>query len=81
MTPIALDPPRPLDGLLLRLRLQHLRMLVALSESVSIDAAAQRMHLTQSAASKLLGDMERAFARGCLTAGVSACTQLRRAKR
>ena len=53
--------PVRLDGLLLRLRLQHLRMLVALGESRSIHEAARRMHLTQSAASKLLGDMERAF--------------------
>jgi DNA-binding transcriptional LysR family regulator len=45
----------------LRLRLQHLRMLMALGASVSVQEAARRMHLTQSAASKLLGDVERAF--------------------
>ena len=50
-----------LEGVLLRLRLQHLRMMVALAESPSIQEAARRMHLTQSAASKLLGDLERAF--------------------
>ncbi|MGE0800077.1 MAG: LysR family transcriptional regulator [Lautropia sp.] len=55
------NPTARLEGVLLRLRLQHLRMLVALSESSSIQEASRRMHLTQSAASKLLGDLERAF--------------------
>lgn len=50
-----------LEGVLLRLRLQHFRMLVALAESASVQEAARRMHLTQSAASKLLGDVEAAF--------------------
>jgi DNA-binding transcriptional LysR family regulator len=53
--------PVRLEGVVLRLRLQHLRLLVALDESASVQEAARRMHLTQSAASKLLGDVERAF--------------------
>jgi DNA-binding transcriptional LysR family regulator len=55
------EVPARLEGVLLRLRLQHLRMVVALGESASVQEAARRMHLTQSAASKLLGDVERAF--------------------
>ena len=55
------DLPVRLEGVVLRLRLQHLRMLEALGESTSVQEAAGRMHLTQSAASKLLADVERAF--------------------
>jgi DNA-binding transcriptional LysR family regulator len=61
MTLLRKDPQVRLEGVVLRLRLQHLRMMVALGESVSVQEAARRMHLTQSAASKLLGDVERAF--------------------
>lgn len=50
-----------LEASLLRLRLQHLRMLVALAESASVHEAAERVRLTQSAASKLLADLERTF--------------------
>jgi DNA-binding transcriptional LysR family regulator len=61
MAPSRKDPPVRLESVLLRLRLQHLRMLVVLSESASVQDAARRMHLTQSAASKLLADLELAF--------------------
>lgn len=50
-----------LESIILRLRLQHLRLLVALAESESVQEAAHRVSLTQSAASKLLADLERAF--------------------
>jgi DNA-binding transcriptional LysR family regulator len=61
MSRAPIDPAAGPDGPLLRLRFQHLRMIGALAESHSVHEAAQRMHLTQSAASKLLADLERAF--------------------
>ena len=53
--------PSPLEGSLLRLRFQHMKLLVALQESASVNEAATRMRLTQSAASKLLADIEFSF--------------------
>ena len=61
MAPLRKDSPVRLESVLLRLRLQHLRLVVTLAESASVQEAARRMHLTQSAASKLLGDLEHAF--------------------
>ncbi|HVL56396.1 MAG TPA: LysR family transcriptional regulator [Burkholderiaceae bacterium] len=49
------------DPLLMRLRFQHLRVLSALADAPTLHEAAHRLHTTQSAASKLLVDLERAF--------------------
>lgn len=46
---------------LARLRIQHFRLLQAMGESATLHQAAERVRITQSAASKLLRDLEHAF--------------------
>lgn len=49
------------DRLVRTLRLRHLELLVALSESESMRSAASRLHLSQPAISKMLGEVEGCF--------------------
>jgi DNA-binding transcriptional LysR family regulator len=44
-----------------RLRIQHLRLICVIGESETLSQAAERLQLTQSAASKMLRDVENAF--------------------
>ncbi len=57
MTPSTADRVE-LDRLLARLRFRHLQLLAAIDETGSLRAAAQRLHLTQPALSKALGELE-----------------------
>lgn len=50
------------DFLLRRLRMRHFQLLVLLGDQGSLRAAAASLNLTQPAASKMLGEVERAFA-------------------
>lgn len=56
------DPGATRAGLMERLRVLHLRLLVALAEERGIHRAARSLGMTQPAASKLLREIERAFA-------------------
>ncbi len=49
------------DHLVRKLRLRHLELLVALSETASMRGAAARLHLSQPALSKMLGEVEAGF--------------------
>jgi DNA-binding transcriptional LysR family regulator len=51
----------PPDYLVRRLRLRHLELLVALAEAGTMRAAAARLHLSQPALSKMLGEVEEGF--------------------
>jgi DNA-binding transcriptional LysR family regulator len=49
------------DRLIRTLRLRHLELLVALSEARTMRGAAARLHLSQPAISKMLGEIEDCF--------------------
>jgi DNA-binding transcriptional LysR family regulator len=49
------------DRLIRTLRVRHLELLVVLSESVTMRGAAARLHLSQPAISKMLGEIEGCF--------------------
>jgi DNA-binding transcriptional LysR family regulator len=49
------------DRLVRTLRLRHLELLVVLSETPTMRGAAARLHLSQPAISKMLGELERCF--------------------
>jgi DNA-binding transcriptional LysR family regulator len=59
MRQLSLGMQVSLGGLLARLRARHFSLLDALGTTRNLRAAAQRLHITQPAASKLLGDLER----------------------
>ena len=46
------------DHLVRKLRLRHLELLVALSETATMRGASARLHLSQPAISKMLGEIE-----------------------
>src|SRR6218665_4090263 len=49
------------DRLVRTLRLRHLELLVALAETPTMRGAAARLHLSQPAISKMLGELESCF--------------------
>ncbi|TAM53956.1 MAG: LysR family transcriptional regulator, partial [Burkholderiaceae bacterium] len=49
------------DYLVRRLRLRHLELLVALAEAGTMRGAAERLHLSQPAISKMLNEIESGF--------------------
>ncbi|RTD84292.1 LysR family transcriptional regulator [Variovorax atrisoli] len=49
------------DHLVRKLRLRHLELLVALSETATMRGASARLHLSQPAISKMLGEIESCF--------------------
>lgn len=51
----------PSDYLVRRLRVRHLELLVALADAGTMRAAAARLHLSQPALSKMLGELEAGF--------------------
>src|SRR4051812_30062237 len=53
--------PTTSDHLVRRLRLRHLELLVALADAGTMRAAATRLHLSQPALSKMLGEIEKGF--------------------
>jgi DNA-binding transcriptional LysR family regulator len=55
----TIGPQAALGGLLARLRARHFSLLDALGATRNLRAAAQRLHITQPAASKLLREVER----------------------
>ena len=61
--PPTTEPEWASSRLAARLRFRHLQILVALHEAGSLSAAAQRLHLTQPALSKAVGEIESAFGR------------------
>ena len=57
------DLGHAVQHLVARLRFRHLQMLIAVSETGGLRAAAKRMHLTQPALSKAIKEIESAFGR------------------
>src|SRR6218665_3488643 len=49
------------DRLVRTLRLRHLELLLALAETPTMRGAAARLHLSQPAISKMLGELQRCF--------------------
>lgn len=60
ITPKATVSTSP-DYLVRRLRLRHLELLVAIADARTMRAAATRLHLSQPALSKMLGEVEAGF--------------------
>jgi DNA-binding transcriptional LysR family regulator len=55
------DKGHPGDYLVRRLRMRHLELVVALADAGSMRAASERLHLSQPALSKMLGELEAGF--------------------
>lgn len=62
---------RPLTNRLDRLRIRHLRLLESIAQTGSLSAASQQMNMSQPGATKMLQELEAAF----------ACTLIERGKR